>query len=270
MIIDISHYQNVTDWNKVKQAVDMVVIKATQGHALKSDSYLFTDRAFHDYIKAAIAVGIPIGVYHFFTGSTLAEAAAEAEYLLKVIQPYKKHIKLVACDAENYGNKYLLGLSRNELSNYISAFCRRVEMEGYKLCHYTNTDHIRSYINLGSIPYPVWQADYITKTKPATPNLIAWQHTDKGRIPGIANYVDLNEGYIDIPAVAVPEAPQKHAGAIEGGDKVTILPGAKYTNGAPVPPRLIGTTQTVTSVNSAGAYIGAIFSRIPISGLEKV
>lgn len=193
-IIDMAHYQTVTSWSKIANNVDAVILKATQGHALSSKSYMFPDKAFHKYAKAAIAHGIPLGVYHFFTGSTEADAVKEADYFCEVIAPYRDKIMLAVCDAENYDNKWLLGLSRKQLTDNINAFCARVKAKGYPTAHYTNVDHINSYINAKDISYPCWCASYGTR-KPTAPNLIAWQYTSEGRVPGISTNVDVNHGY---------------------------------------------------------------------------
>lgn len=203
-IIDISHYQTVTDWAKVKASVDAIILKATQGHALSSKSYLFTDSKFHEYAKACIRNQIPFGAYHFFTGATLADAVKEADYFAEVLAPYRSKIMYAVCDAENYNNKWLSGLSRAQLSANINAFCRRMEEHGYAVAHYTNTDHIRNYINLNSIPYPVWQAQYgNTRPTDARGGLLAWQYTDKGKVNGIKENTDKNHGYIPAAEFAV-------------------------------------------------------------------
>ncbi len=203
-IIDISHYQNVNDWSALKKSADAVIVKATQGHALSSGAYLFTDRAFHGYAKECMRYGIPFGAYHFFTASNETEARREADYFADEISPYKSKLIYAACDAENYGNKWLLGLSRDELSRLITVFCKRLEKHGYFPIHYTNTDHINSFIRLESIPYPVWQAHY-GKTKPseAGDRLLAWQYTDKGRVGGISGNVDMSRGYISEAELAI-------------------------------------------------------------------
>ena len=204
-IIDISHYQTVTSWSAVKSSVDAVIIKATQGHALSSNSYLFTDSKFHEYAKACVKNLIPFGAYHFFTGNTMANAVKEADHFAKQLEPYKDKLIYAVCDAENYNNKWLLGLSREQLTANINAFCRRMEQHGYVAAHYTNTDHIQNYINLKSIDYPLWQSHYGSNSKPTHGGnkLIAWQYTDEGRVNGIRENVDLNHGYIDDAEFAI-------------------------------------------------------------------
>jgi lysozyme len=62
--IDISHYQGVADWPKVKQAgIRFAYIKATQGAS-------FTDPKLKANVEGAASVEIPIGLYHVFLANT--------------------------------------------------------------------------------------------------------------------------------------------------------------------------------------------------------
>lgn len=197
-IIDVSVHQGVIDWAKVKNSgVDMVIIKATQGHSIVQPTSAFTDSRFAYNIRGAIDNRIPVGVYHFYTGRTKEDAIAEADYFCKVIAPYKDKIVFAFCDAENYNNEYLLGLSREELTSRINQFCARVTSHGYRAGHYTNIDHINRFINIKAIKYPVWVAKY-SSVKPDVPNMLMWQYTSSGRVPGINTNVDMNEGFFDI------------------------------------------------------------------------
>ena len=62
-----------------KDGVEFAFIKASQGK-LPGDPAggAFTDPQFHRNMKEAKAVGIPVGVYHYLTADTVAEAEAEA------------------------------------------------------------------------------------------------------------------------------------------------------------------------------------------------
>ena len=217
-IIDVSVHQGVIDWAKVKDSgVDMAIIKATQGHSIVRPSDMFTDSKFAYNIRGAIDNRIPVGVYHFFTGTTAADAKAEADYFCKVIAPYKDQIVFAFCDAENYNNKYLLGLTKDELTDRINQFCSRVKSYGYNVGHYTNIDHINRFINVKAIKYPVWVAKY-GGTKPDVPNMIMWQYTSIGRVNGINTSVDMNEGYFNLSDYT--DFPNKEI--LKVGDKVRI------------------------------------------------
>ncbi|MEA4831012.1 MAG: NlpC/P60 family protein [Oscillospiraceae bacterium] len=59
---------------------------------------------------------------------------------------------------------------------------------------------------------------------------------------------------------------------LKAGDRVAILPGAKYTNGKSIPERFIGKTMNVMSVSKDGAnaLILQLFSRIALQYLKKI
>ncbi len=203
--IDVSRYQTSLNHLAARKAgIRFAMVKATQGHALTSNAYLFEDSYFSRHIEGFYEAGIPVGAYHFFTASNLTEAYKEADFFIKTVSPYKDKISLyLACDAENYNNPYLTGLSRAQLSKLITAFCKRVEAAGFCACHYTNTDHIKNYIDLDGIPYPVWQAHYVNgdsigKPTDAGSRLAMHQYTDNGQIDGVVGAYDMNFGYAPI------------------------------------------------------------------------
>lgn len=281
-IIDISRWNTVTNWNRVKASgVDLVIIKATQGHALTSSHYLFTDSKFHSHIKGAIAAGIPVGVYHFLTSKTDAEAAKEANYFCQVIRPYGDKIAFAACDAENYGNEYLNGLSRTELTSRINTFCDFVKSCGYHAIHYTNVDHIQNYININQIPYPAWVASYGQK-KPtvAGQKMIIWQYSDKGRVDGIAGNVDVNHGYFDLDDYIPATAPREEL--LQAGDTVRVINTTKSFGqvrcklyGGKGTFRVYYDTYTLTSINHAtGRAVisrnGVVVAAVDADNLQQV
>lgn len=278
-IIDVSTWQGVINWAKVKaDGVDMAIIKATQGHSLSSSMYLFTDSKFTANIKGAIANNIPVGVYHFFTGRTTADALAEADYFCKVIAPYKGNIIFAFCDAENYNNNYLLGLSKADLSARINDFCGRVKARGFRAGHYTNIDHIQSYINLSAIPYPVWVAKY-GGSKPSVANMLMWQYTSTGRINGINGNVDINEGYFSLSDYVKPTVVPVE---IKVGDTVRVKDTHKflgqtraYLFNSKKSFRVTHDTYTVTQINKTTgrtviSYNGVVIAAVDVKILEKV
>ena len=208
--VDVSLYQRTLNYTAAKIAgITFAMVKATQGHEMRGDAYLFRDPLFLSHVEGFYKAGIPMGAYHFFTARTVEEAYREADFFIKTVTPYKDKINLyLACDAENYNNKYLSGLSKSELTSLINAFCARVESAGFKACHYTNTDHIARFIDLSKISYPVWQAHYIEDGSVKRPTeagtkLAIHQYTDDGELPGVIGKYDLNFGYAPLARVII-------------------------------------------------------------------
>ena len=200
--MDVSIYQKNLNYYAIKMAqVHFAMVKASQGHSMNGSAYLFEDKMFKTHMDGFIKVGIPVGAYHFLTARSLTEAYREADFFLETVAPYKDKIELfLACDAENYNNRYLQGLSRAQLSAIINAFCGRVEAAGFKACHYTNTDHIARFIDLEKIAYPVWQAHYmkdgaVCRPTDAGDRLAIHQYRNDGQIPGVVGIYDLDFGY---------------------------------------------------------------------------
>ncbi len=208
--IDVSRYQKSINYTAARIAgVRFAMVKATQGHEMTGDAYLFCDPMFKAHVEGFHKVGIPVGAYHFFTATNIDETLCEADYFIKTVSPLRDKITLyLACDAENYNNKYLKRLNRAELSRLIDIFCSRIEAAGFKACHYTNTDHIRNYIDLQKIDFPVWQAHYIENGSVKRPNdagdrLAIHQFTNEGQLPGVVGEYDCNFGYAPLARLII-------------------------------------------------------------------
>ncbi|HEX8071805.1 MAG TPA: glycoside hydrolase family 25 protein [Pyrinomonadaceae bacterium] len=78
VVIDLSHFNNVTDFNAVKgDGIVGVIHKATEGLD-------YTDPMYASRRGEALAAGLWWGAYHFATGD---DAVAQAEHFLSVVQP---------------------------------------------------------------------------------------------------------------------------------------------------------------------------------------
>ena len=207
---DISTFNGDLDFDAMKRAgIRFAMAKASQGRSMNGKHYLFEDAKFRRNVEGLAKAGIPFGVYHFLTASDSAECRAEAEFFLKTVAPYRDKITLyLACDAENYGNPWLEKLSRDGLSRLISEFCSIVQSAGYAACHYTNTDHIRNFVDLDKISFPVWQAHYgksLSKPTDAGDKLAIHQYTSSGSLSCVPGRFDLDFGYAPLAKLIVRE-----------------------------------------------------------------
>ena len=79
--IDVSHFQGVIDWKKVKAAgIRFAYIKATQGAS-------FTDPRSVSNCLGACEVGIPFGLYHVFLANTGQAQLNNWENALAMLKP---------------------------------------------------------------------------------------------------------------------------------------------------------------------------------------
>ena len=98
--IDVSEWQGVVDWEKVKPHVDGVILRAGCGVS-------YADKQFARNAKECNRLGIPIGAYWFSYAKTAAQAKAEAQALLAAVKPYRMELPL-AFDWEYESNAYAI------------------------------------------------------------------------------------------------------------------------------------------------------------------
>ena len=173
--IDVSHH-NIIDWKKVN--TDFVIMKATQG-VLFVDSELKTNREGSKNIQQ--------GFYHFADGGDWKK---EAKHFLETIGKVKN--EWLVLDWE---------IDHESPVEWCSGFLSYVEKKtGIRPFLYTNEARVLRYNWEPCTKYPLWIAKYGTNNglKQKEPNTGAWdnykiwQYTSRGKIDGIAGFVDLN------------------------------------------------------------------------------
>ena len=245
--IDVSTLQGVIDWSRV--SANFAMIKATQGRGEGAATRLlsrFTDSKFKRNIANCRC---PAGVYHYFTAQDKAKATAEADYFCSIIEPYRSRIKLwAALDVESY---YLDGLGKTELTAIVMTALERIEARGYKPMLYTNPNYLKYRFEPHAFDkYDIWLAHYGVKTPYSVPNMKIWQY-GKTTVSGISTDVDADYGYFGLETYRV-------------GDKYTIKPGDRYSNGVSIPARLVGKTYTIMQMRDGKILLGEISSWVKV------
>lgn len=189
--IDVSKHQGKIDWQKVKAAgVEFAIVRA--GYGMYENQ---VDPQFAANMEGAKAAGIPVGVYWYSYAQSGAEAKKEAAVCLEIIKPYREQILLPVFFDQEYepGIKAQSKAVRTEMCR---AFLEAVQSAGYRPGLYCSYDWYQNWVDRGKLAeYPVWIAHYADKCGYTGQNLIAWQYSSKGQIPGISGAVDLNLGY---------------------------------------------------------------------------
>lgn len=188
--IDVSRYQGNIDWAKVKASgMTFVFIKATEGRT-------YIDPNFQKNVAGALAAGMMVGTYHFFRGTTVEIAKAEAAHYANTLSQIggAKALQLPpVMDYENNpGN-----LSKAQMNTVAKAFLTELQrLTGVKPIIYTGNSFAGNFdTSLGS--YDLWIARYSTTRvpddQPAWKRWMFWQYTDSGKVNGINGNVDMNE-----------------------------------------------------------------------------
>lgn len=194
--IDVSGYQGVIDWHKVKNdGIEFAILKV-----IRKD--LDPDKQFENNWQGCIAAGVPIhGVYNYSYATTVAKAKSDAKKVLSILNGRKVKVYL---DVEDACQK---GLGRL-LIDIINAYADVILAAGLEFGVYTGLSFYNTYIKpYGGVSYPLWIARYCPlfddgsineAYKPSVDGMVGWQYTSKGKVAGISGNVDMNIWYKDI------------------------------------------------------------------------
>jgi len=196
--IDVSHHQGLIDWKKVQMAeigsrpLSFVFVRATYGRWVN-------DKYFTYNWKATAQLGIHRGAYHYYLAHQSARAQAE-KFLSRVCGPngnYQGELPPVL-DIEEMP----AGTDREKFHQEIQVWLDLVEKKtGLRPIIYSGSKFYKVNLYPTFKSYPLWIAHY-KSTSPSIPNTQTWdlwQFTDKARIDGICEHVDLNV-CADVPA----------------------------------------------------------------------
>lgn len=191
--IDISNWQAGLDLKAVP--CDFVICKATEGT-------WFVDKSCAGWVETALAMGKPVGVYHYANGGN---AVSEADYFVNNCANWVGKV-LWCLDWEGQGNP-LFG-SVGTARNWIRAFCDRVyERTGAQPIVYVQASQLADVQDIGD--RGLWVAQY-ADNNPTGYQSSPWnegayacairQYSSAGRLNGYAGYLDLDKFYGDVNA----------------------------------------------------------------------
>ena len=206
--IDVSYYQTITDWNKVKASgVEFVIIRVGyRGYG--KEGTLVEDNQFRRNIEGAKAAGLKVGAYFFSQALNEKEAREEAAFMLDILEGYSLDYP-VAYDMENFNKEfrtYKLWGNKTQITKNAVAFCEVVKEAGYTpMVYYGSGNLVNFDADLLSSKYKIWFARYPNYTPvDEIPDKMKlnydghydmWQFASDGRVPGITGNVDLNVYY---------------------------------------------------------------------------
>lgn len=191
--IDVSQWQGVIDWSKVKAAgIDFVMLRV--GFRGNTVGKIYEDTYFERNIKGALENGVEVGIYFYSMAKNEAEALEEAAWVCERIKGYNITYP-VAFDLEEFNRNRLEGVSNAQLNKNAEAFLKYVDSKGYKSSLYSSKCELYDRWDVARFDYSeIWLAHWVEKTD-YTGRYSMWQYTDKGRVDGISEYVDMNVAY---------------------------------------------------------------------------
>ena len=165
-LIDVSQWQGAIDWEAARPHIGGAILRAGYGKGQ-------ADRQFSRNAAECNRLGIPCGAYWFSYARTPEEARAEAEYLLRAVEPYRMELPLCFdFEYDSVSNAETHGVEVTKLlaSDIVRAFCGRIEAGGYWALNYANPDFLSRYYD-EDIPrrYGLWLAQWTGKAPETDP-----------------------------------------------------------------------------------------------------
>lgn len=223
--IDVSKWQGIIDWKKVKDAgVEFAMIRV--GYRTQVDGKITEDPYAKYNLQQAQKNGIKLGAYFFSTAVNEKEAKEEAKWVAEFIAPYKITYPVAYnCEGFTDPENRQYGMTKEERSRLVTVFLDYIKESGYTPMFYASKNEMEGSrdwdTSLLTRKYKIWVAhypDYINLENPksgysGTHDM--WQYTSNGRVPGIDGPVDLNVAYFGYTkeAEAKGNAPAEEAEA---------------------------------------------------------
>ena len=192
-VIDVSSWQGVIDWDKVKKTgVDAVILRV--GWGMSYSDAAGTDSQFDRNIKELKRLNIPYSIYIYGYAKVDYAAQKEAKFVIDMMKKYSiPKDTFVWYDAE---------INSIPLSTYqivIPTFINYMKSNGYNNVgvYGSLNSFIASYGNLNDAnirSYPLWVAQYYKKIQ-YPGSYVGWQFTSDGSIDGINGRVDVSMFY---------------------------------------------------------------------------
>jgi len=183
--IDISQYQGAIDWDRLCSPQDsdihisFVYMRATMG--------MRADKQFATNWKEAKEHGLKRGAYLYFHPNK--DGVKQAEWFIKKVGSLNGSLPpVVDIEKTHKTDKTLL---KKRLQSCLNALHNYY---GTRPVIYTYTTFYRDYLGESFDAYPLWIAHYEREDKPdyIKREWDIWQHSERGRIAGVSEYVDFN------------------------------------------------------------------------------
>ena len=200
-VIDISQFNNVTNWTKVKATKYPVIIRI--GYRGSKTGVITYDPRYKEYRKACENNGIEHGFYFFPCSITDSEAHEEALFIkneiknTKLMMPVFLDSEVVQRDKSGRSDK----LSKEKRTRMLRIICEDLLKWGIPCGIYASRSWLYNNIDMSQIPADAvkntWVAEYgVTMTK-YTDYFVMWQYSSKESVNGISGNVDMSNQYYD-------------------------------------------------------------------------
>jgi len=199
-IIDVSEFNDITDYASVAKNINGVIIRT--GYRGYGSAGNFKEDASLNTHYNGFKGKTKIGYYFFSQATTTAEAEEEASYVVSLIKGKTNNFPIYL-DME-YGNEYHTGradnLSKSVRTDCAVAFIKKIKALGHRAGIYANEDWFQNHLDFNRIVKAgasIWIAKYSSE-KPNVSQYDMWQYTSTLSINGITRGVDSSHVYKNV------------------------------------------------------------------------
>jgi lysozyme len=181
--IDISHHNNIRDWGQLKNSIDFVFIKATEGRSHK-------DSKFKKNWENAKNHGIHRGAYHFFSPNVSAKDQFENFKNTVTLSP--GDLPPVVDVERRAGEFSKLEIDMNEVNEWLRL---AEEYFGVKPIIYSDYITFKLFMDNNVNKSNLWiyvPDGYFVEPSFNNYDCLFWQHNQKGKVDGIIGKTDLD------------------------------------------------------------------------------
>ena len=203
-VVDLSHWNTITDWTALaKSGIVGVIHKVTE-------STNYVDPTYAPRRQQALAAGLVWGGYHFLRPG---DPVAQAKFFLANAKP-DSHM-LLAADHEDSG------VSLDNLKLFLRTITDAVDQVPVVYSGHLIKSQVKGAADTEMAAYRLWLAQY-TQASPSWPTATwpewwLWQYTDTGQIAGISGNADLNAYQSDSKQLRAEWSGAPVAVAVTGG-----------------------------------------------------
>ena len=200
-VIDISQFNNVTNWAKVKAVGIPVIIRI--GYRGSKTGIITYDPRYKEYRKACESNGIEHGFYFFPCSITDSEAHEEALFIKNEViksgikMPVFLDSEVVQRDKSGRSDKQ----SKEKRTRMLRIICEDLLKWGIPCGIYASRSWLYNNIDMSQIPYDAvkntWVAEYGVSMTKYTGYFVMWQYSSKETVNGISGNVDMSNQYYD-------------------------------------------------------------------------
>lgn len=235
IVIDISQFNNVTNWEKVKATGYPIIIRI--GYRGSKTGIITYDPKYKQYRAACEKHGIEHSFYFFPCSITKAEAQEEAQFIINQVKdtninmPVYLDSEVVQRDKSGRSDK----LSKEKRTEMLSIICDKLLAAGIPCGVYASRSWLYNNLDMSKIAAPAeyntWVAEYGVSQNKYYDNQVLWQYTSDGSVNGISGRVDLsyimNVFNMNAAQIKKPEQKKEEIKPIEKSEWQKVLEVAK-------------------------------------------